>query len=62
MRLQLRDQEHLLADDTVSRVSFLSVLFSFSVFLLLLLVVDFLSSQLHSQSPWLELDSLFLWN
>ena len=36
VRLQLRGQERLLAEDTVSRVSFLSVLFSFSVFLLLL--------------------------
>ena len=62
VRLQLRGQEHLLAEDTVSRVSFLSVLLLLSVLFLLFLVVVSLSSQLHSQSPWLELDSLFLWN
>ena len=56
VRLQLRGQERLLAEDTISRVSFLSVL------LLLLRMVFLLSSQLLSQSPWLELDSFFLWN
>ena len=56
VRLQLRGQERLLAEDTISRVSFLSVL------LLLLRMVFLLSSQLLSQSPWLEIDSFFLWN
>ena len=55
MRLQLRGQERLLAEDAISQVSFLSD------FIFLLPMVFLLSSQLVSQFPWLGLDSFFLW-